>query len=157
GGTNAPGELTALGYELLTEMARQGVALDISHLAEQACWQALEVFPERVIASHANCRALVPTDRQLSDAMLEALAARDGVVGLVCYNRLIRSDWRDGDPEQAVTLDDLRAHADHIMHRIGARHLALGTDLDGGVSREAIPAELDSIADLPRVADTLGA
>jgi membrane dipeptidase len=157
GGAGAPGPLTAAGRALLTEMARLGVALDVSHLAEEACWEALERFPGLVVASHSNCRALVPTDRQLSDAMLRALADRGGVAGLVFYNRFIRPDWKDGNPKAAVTLRDLLAHADHVTRLIGTEHLALGTDLDGGVGREVVPGEIDSVADLPRVADALAA
>ncbi len=155
GGTGAPGPLTDAGRALLAEMARLGVALDISHLAEAACWEALELFPGRVVASHANCRALVPTDRQLSDAMLRALAARDGIMGLVLYNRFIRGDWRDGDAKDAVSLTDLLPHVAHVERLIGLRHLALGSDLDGGVGREVIPREVDSVVDLPRIADLL--
>lgn len=157
GGTGNPGPLTELGRALLPEMARLGVALDASHLAEEAFWQALELFSGRVIASHANCRALVPTDRQLSDAMLQAIAAREGVIGLVFYNRFIRSDWRDGDAKEAVSLIDLLAHADHISHLVGEEHLALGTDLDGGVGREVVPREIDSVGDVPRFAEILAA
>ncbi len=157
GGTGAPGPLTDPGRALLAEMARLGVALDISHLAEEACREALDIFPGRVAASHANCRALVPTDRQLSDAMIRALAAREGIIGLVLYNRFIRADWRDGDAKEAVSLADLLPHVAHISGLVGPRHLALGSDLDGGVGREVIPRELDSAADLPRVADLLAA
>src|SRR5262249_26885753 len=60
GGTGARGPLTDLGRALLTEMERLGVILDISHLAEESFWQALERFGGPVIASHSNCRALVP-------------------------------------------------------------------------------------------------
>lgn len=155
GGTGAPGPLTPMGRDLLTEMARLGVALDASHLAEEAFWQAVELFPGRMVASHANCRAIVPTDRQLSDEMIRAIADREGVIGLVFYNRFIRADWKDGDPKDGVSLRDLLRHADHIRALVGARHLALGSDLDGGVTRDVIPRELDSVGDLPRFADLL--
>lgn len=152
GGTNAPGPLTDAGRALLREMARLGVTLDVSHLAEEAFWQAMELFPGRVIASHANCRALVPTERQLSDAMIRAVAERDGVIGLVCYNKFISLET-----DRAVTLDDMVRHADHIAQLVGSRHVGLGSDLDGGIGREVIPQGMDSIEDLPRFADALAA
>jgi membrane dipeptidase len=157
GGTGHPGPLTPEGDTLLREMDRLGVALDISHLAEEAFWQALRIFRGRVIASHANCRAIVPGDRQLSDEMIRAIAERDGVIGVVLYNRFIRPDWQSGDPKEAVGLADLVRHVEHIAQVAGVRHIGIGSDLDGGVGREVVPREIDSIADLPSLADALAA
>lgn len=157
GAAGQPGPLTTAGRELLGEMAVRGMALDISHLAEAAYEDALAIFPGLLIASHANCRALVPGERQLSDAQIRAIAARDGVIGLVFYNRFLRAGWRQDDGKAAVTLDDVAAHATHIAELVGPRHVALGTDLDGGVGREVTPAEIDSIIDLPHIADALHA
>lgn len=154
GGAGESGPLTDLGRELLDEMARLGVVLDLSHLAVAAITEALQRFPGRIVASHANCRALVPGERQLADHHLRAVADRDGVIGLVFYNRFIRAGWQ-GAEGKTVTLDELMAHARHIKTLVGARCLALGTDLDGGLGRDDIPREIDSAADLPRVADTL--
>lgn len=150
GGTGAPGPLSDAGRALLREMERLSVVLDVSHLAEESFWQALELFHGRVIASHANCRAFVNTDRQLSDAMIRAIAERDGVIGLVFFKRFIRVK---GD--HPVTLDDLVRHADHISQLVGTRHVALGSDLDGGIGRESIPQGMDSVEDLPRFAEVL--
>lgn len=155
GGTGAPGPLTAEGIALLREMDSLGIALDVSHLAEEAFWQSLSLFRGRVIASHANCRALVPGDRQLSDEMIRAIADRDGVIGLVLYNRFIRTGWSAADGKEAVCFSDLCRHADHLAQLVGPRHIALGTDLDGGLGREDVPREIDTAADLPRFAETL--
>jgi membrane dipeptidase len=89
GGTDEPGPLTALGYELLAEMERQGVILDLSHMAEESFYNSLDAFHGPVIASHSNCRHYVNTDRQLSDGMLRRLIERDGVIGVVLYNRFL--------------------------------------------------------------------
>lgn len=155
GGTGAPGPLTAAGRELLREMDRLGIALDVSHLAEEAFWQALSCFHGRIIASHSNCRALVPGDRQLSDEMIRAIAERDGVIGLVLYNRFIKPGWSAENGKDAVSYADLLRHADHMADLVGTRHIALGTDLDGGLGREDIPREIDTVVDLPRFADAL--
>ncbi len=155
GGTDEPGPLTLLGETLLREMERLGVALDLSHLADVACWQALRRFRGRVIASHANCRALSPGDRQLSDDLIRAIADRDGAVGLVMYNRFIRPDWDSSAGKDAVRLADLAAHARYIADLVGPRYVALGTDLDGGLGREDVPREIDTVLDLPRFADAL--
>ena len=156
GSASEPAPLTADGVILLQEMAQCGIALDISHLAEQACWRALEAFPGIVVASHANCRAIVPGERQLSDDLIRAVAERDGVIGLVCYNQFIRPDWRAEMGKAAVTLADLAAHARHIAELVGVRHIGLGSDLDGGIGRDVIPREIDSAADLPQFAGALG-
>ena len=152
GSASEPGPLTVEGQELLQEMARLGIALDISHLAEEAGWRALEAFPGNVVASHANCRAIVPGERQLSDDQLRAVAERDGVIGLVCYNRFIKPEWRPEMGKEAVGLADLMAHARHIAELIGVRHLALGSDLDGGIGFAEVPREIDSAADLAKLA-----
>jgi len=157
GGTGEPGPLTDLGYALLREMARLDVVLDISHLADEACGQALAAFPGRVVASHANSRAIVPGERQLTDDVIRAIAKRDGIVGLVCYNRFIRPGWVEAHGKKAVSLRDLAAHARHIADAAGPRVLALGSDLDGGLGRDDIPRELETAADLPRLADALAA
>lgn len=157
GGTGEPGPLTEDGRALLREMDRLGVALDVSHLAEEAFWQALEVFHGPVIASHADCRAITPGDRQLSDEMIRAIAARDGVIGLVLYNRFLRPGWTPAMGKDAVTFADVLAHAQHIAALVGIRHVAIGSDLDGGVGRETVPREIDSVEDLPKFADVLAA
>jgi membrane dipeptidase len=155
GGTRAPGPLTDLGRALLREMDRLGVILDVSHMAEESFWQALDLFSGPVIASHANCREYVPTDRHLSDDMIRALAARDAIIGTVLANRFLVGGWtpESGEP---VTLDAVVRHIDHICQLTGtARHCAIGSDFDGGFGIESTPDELDSVADLGKIADAL--
>ena len=126
------GGLTSRGFELLGQMAELGFIWDISHLAEEGVWQGLELGFPRVCASHANARALTPTDRHLSDEVMHALAERAGVIGLVLYNGFLEPGW-NGDRSISVTLNEhLRRHADHVAHVCGWRHLGIGSDLDGG-------------------------
>jgi membrane dipeptidase len=159
GGTGAPGPLTPEGRQLMRELDRSRLALDISHIAEASFWDALELFDGPVIASHSNCRALVPgerEDRHLSDAMIKALIERDGVIGMVLYNRFLDSSWTCARGKAGVGLDTVLRHIDHVCQLAGnARHVAIGSDFDGGFGSEAIPHELDSIADLPRLAEAL--
>lgn len=159
GGTGAPGPLTDDGRALLRAMAQARLALDISHMAEESFWQALDLFDGPLLASHANCRALVPgprADRHLSDAMITALVERDAVIGVVLYNRFLDSAWTLAAGKQAVTLADVVRHIDHICQLASdARHVGIGSDLDGGFGCEATPREIDSVADLPRIAEAL--
>ncbi len=155
GGTGAPGPLTAAGRTLLAEMERLGVMLDISHLAEESFYQALEHFSGRVLASHSNVRAITPTDRQLSDDMIRAIAARDGVIGTVLANPFLNPAARE-IPTTRVTLADVVRHIDAICQLTGsARHCAIGSDFDGGFGVESTPAELDSVGDLGKIGDAL--
>lgn len=159
GGTRAPGPLSDEGKKLLRLMNDAGLIWDVSHLAEESFWQGLDIFQGRVIASHSNCRVYVPTDRHLSDDMIRALIERDAVIGCVLYNRFLKDGWKPEDGKQAVTLkDDVMRHIDHICQMAGdARHVGIGSDFDGGFGAASIPAEMDSVADFPKLADVLKA
>src|SRR5690606_16439676 len=80
-GTGSEGGLTAAGRTVLQWMERFHLVLDTSHLAPQAFWEALDAFSGPVMASHSNCRTLVPGDRQLDDKQMGAIIAREGVIG----------------------------------------------------------------------------
>jgi membrane dipeptidase len=153
GGTHRPGGLTELGRELVARMAEQGVPLDTSHLAEEAFWDALEIGAHATLASHSNARAIVDTDRQLSDEMIKAIGDRDGVVGLNLYNQFLNAGWIRAGEHPVVTLADVRAHAERIAGLIGWDRVGIGSDLDGGLGLEETPVELDTIADLALVGD----
>lgn len=157
GGTGEPGPLTDLGRELLEVMADLGVGLDLSHMAEQSALEALERFEGVLLASHSNPQALVPGDRQLSDPLIVGIAERGGVIGVVLYNGFLRADWHKRDRKQRVTLSDVVRAIDYVCQRVGdAEHVALGSDLDGGFGAEAVPAEIDTVADLAKIATALG-
>jgi membrane dipeptidase len=130
-------------------------------MAEESFWQAIDLFDGPVIASHSNCRALVSesrADRHLSDAMIRALLGRGAVIGMALYNAFLAAEYVGGDAKERYGLDRLLRHIDHICQIAGdARHVAIGSDLDGGLGREQIPRELDSAADMPRIADALSA
>lgn len=155
GGTGAPGPLTDDGIELVKEIDRLKMIHDISHLAEESFWQLLDSSAGPVMASHSNCRTIVDTDRQLSDATICALAGRGAVIGVNLYERFLVPT---GQPARRATLDDAIAQVRHICDLVGdAAHVGLGSDMDGGFGRERIPVEINSSADLPRLAERLGA
>ena len=157
GGDEVPGRLTDAGRELLDVMADLGISLDVSHLAEDAFFEALDRFEGQIVASHANPRARVPGARQLSDEMIRRLAERDAVIGIALYNPFLRSGWRTGDDRGTVTVADVAAAIDHVCQVTGdAAHVGLGSDLDGGFGAESAPAGIDTVADLGRVGPALG-
>jgi len=157
GGTGDPGPLTPAGRELMVQMKRAGVALDVSHLAEESFFEALELFDGPLLASHSNCRAYVPTDRQLSDEMIQALVKRNAVIGIVPYNKFLKPDWkRNESAKSEVTLSDVVRHMKHVWTIAGdTLHVAIGSDFDGGFGAESIPAELDTVADLQKIGSAL--
>jgi membrane dipeptidase len=157
GGTGQPGPLTPVGRELLSEMARVSLILDVSHMAEESFFQALDQFHGPVLASHSNCRAYVPTDRQLSDEMIQALVKRGGVIGVVLYNDFLLVDWKKNHKVKSdVTLAAAVKQIRHICDIAGdTTHVGLGSDLDGGFGMESIPLEMDNAADLPKIGDAL--
>lgn len=150
GGTDALGPLSEAGCELVLAMQEQGVCLDASHLDDASFWQALELAPNlKVVASHSNSRALVAGNRQLSDEMAQAIAARGGIIGLVFHSRFILPAWQ---PEQGrATLADLAQHALHYGQLLGWQHVGLGSDLDGGFGLERCPQEIAEYGDIPRL------
>lgn len=153
GGTATELGLTELGPPLLREMDRLGVLLDLTHLSDQAFWQSLEHYHGLVLASHNNCRALVPHQRQFSDAQLQAIFARDGVIGAAFDTWMLDPGWVVGvSSNQGITMERVVDHIDHICQLAGnSRHAAIGTDLDGGYGREQSPEDLDTIADLQKL------
>jgi len=131
--------------------------LDVTHLADQSFWEALGIFQGPVLASHHNCRALVSGDRQLADEQIKALIARGAVIGAAFDAWMLTPGWVTGvtQPDNC-TLENVVDHIDHICQLAGsARHCGLGTDLDGGFGKEQTPRDLDTIADLYKIADIL--
>jgi membrane dipeptidase len=156
GGTGTELGLTELGVPLLREMARLGVLLDLTHFSDTAFWQALDHYSGLVLASHNNCRALVPHQRQFSDEQLKLIIERDGVIGSAFDIWMLQAGFVRGQSNEQVTISTVVDHIDYVCQLAGnSRHAALGTDLDGGFGREQSPHDLDTIADLQKIPDML--
>jgi membrane dipeptidase len=157
GGTWQKGRLPKLGRELFDVMARFDVALDVAHMSHETLFEAIDVFEgKHVIASHCNPARFVPhvNERHLPDQVIERIAARNGVIGVVLYNRFLKKDWSSG--KHLVTLDDVVRMIDHICQLTGsAAHVGIGSDYDGGLGRLEIPNELDSVRDHYKIGDDL--
>lgn len=150
-GTGSPGGLTSAGRELLRTMEQIGLILDMSHLSDESFREAADAFHGPILASHNGCRALVPGARQLADDQIRLLIERDGVIGSPLDAWMMVPEWTTGR-KPPVTLEDAVRHIDHICQLAGdARHVAIGSDLDGGFGREQSPADLDTIADLAKL------
>ena len=155
GGTREPGPLTAAGRTLLREMGANGFILDLSHMDPEAAFQSLEIYEGPVIVSHANAKSLVKGamfNRLLEDDLLRALLERDAVIGVVPLNSFLNWNWKAEGSRQKVSLRMLAEQVDYICQMAGdARHVGIGSDFDGGYGVESVPAEVDSIADLPKL------
>jgi membrane dipeptidase len=159
GGTREPGPLTREGRELLAAMAERGYILDLSHMAWEAALEALDRYEGRVIASHSNPLNMVrngSSNRFLTDEIIDGILEHGGVIGIVPFNRFLVQGWKNTDPRSDCPLDMVAAHMDYICQRAGsARHVGFGTDFDGGFGLQHIPPELDTIADLQKIAPLL--
>jgi membrane dipeptidase len=159
GGTREPGPLTAEGFELLEGMASFGFVLDLSHMDEAAVLQTLDRYPGTMIASHANASALLKgleSNRFLSDRVIQGLLERQGIIGVVPFNRFLLPGWKPRDGRQAVTLEHVIAQIDHICQLAGdAQHVGIGSDFDGGFGLQSVPVEIDTVADLQKLVPRL--
>jgi len=156
-GTASSGGLTPAGRELLHVMKALGMVLDVTHLADESFWEALDVFDGPVLASHNNCRALVPGDRQFEDAQIRAIIERAGVIGAAFEAWMLAPDWTLA-MEPKVKLEAVIDHIDRVCQIAGnASHAAIGSDLDGGYGTEQTPEGLDTIADLQKIPGLLRA
>ena len=157
GGTAFDGPLTEAGLLLLAAMERLGVALDVTHLCDRSMAEALDAFGGPVLASHHNCRRLVPGDRQLTDQQIRQLVERDAVIGLALDAWMLYPGWQRGETQpEVVGVAAVADHIDHICQLVGnCHHVALGSDLDGGFGREQCPRDLRSIADLHQIGEVL--
>ena len=154
-GTDAAGGIGARGKELLAEMERLGIILDVTHLCDESFWEAVDVFHGPVWASHSNCRALVPRDRQLSDEQMKYLIGRGAVIGTALDAWMLVPGWVRAQSTPSSTglqLDRVVDHLDHVCQLASnANHAGIGSDLDGGFGREQTPGGLDTIADLAQL------
>jgi membrane dipeptidase len=153
-GTGTVGGLTDSGPALLRAMDQVGMILDVTHLADQAFWEAVDIFNGSIMASHNNCRSLVPGERQFTDEQLKEVIKRGGVIGAALDAWMLYPDWIKGETQpEVVSLEAVADHIDHVCQLAGnTLHAGIGSDLDGGYGTEQTPHDLDTIVDLQKVA-----
>ncbi|MBX3239359.1 MAG: membrane dipeptidase [Chitinophagaceae bacterium] len=154
-GTGMEGPLTQAGAALLKKMEEMNIILDVTHFTDEAFTQAVDLFGGHIWASHHNCRALVPHQRQLTDEQIKILIERNAVIGGVLDTWMLMPGWIRGKhhpKEENITLDTLIDHYDHICQIAGnSNHIAIGSDLDGMFGLEQSPCDIDTIADLQQL------
>jgi membrane dipeptidase len=158
-GTGVSGPLSENGIKLLKQFQRLGMILDVTHLCDQSMEQALDLYDGPVLASHHNCRALVPGDRQLTDDQIKRLTARDAVIGAALDAWMLYPGWERGKTLPTVVgLSAVVDHIDRVCQLAGdSKHAGIGSDLDGGFGYEQTPHDLNTIADLQKLGTILAA
>ena len=160
-GTDACADLGVRGRELVREMDRLGMILDVTHLCDESFRDALDHFQGPVWASHSNCRALVPHNRQFTDDQIRELVQRGAVIGAAFDAWMLVPGWKRGEttPEgSGVSLQTVIDHIDRVCQIAGnARHSGIGSDLDGAFGREQCPTDVRTIADLSKLPALLSA
>ena len=158
-GTGSEGKMGERGLMLLKGIERLNMILDVTHLCDDAFWQAMDNFHGHVWASHNNCRALVNHNRQFSDDQLKVLIERDAVIGAAFDAWMLIPGWvrHVTTPEETnCTLEKVVDHIDHICQLAGnVNHVAIGSDLDGAFGKEQAPYDLETIADLQKIPSLL--
>ena len=136
-GSQTHGGISAFGRQVVGEMNRLGVMVDLSHAAESSFYQALDCSKTPIVCSHSCCRALCDHPRNLTDEQMRALARQGGVMQLTLYNGFL---VREGE----ATIRDTMRHLEHAIDVMGIDHVGLGTDFDGdgGIRGLASSAEL---------------
>lgn len=156
-GTGVDGPVSAAGIDLLREFSRLGMINDATHLSDISFFQAMDTIEGPWLASHHNCRALVPADRQLSDEQIKLLVGRGAVIGAALDAWMLYPNWVRGKTQpQVVGLEAVADHIDHVCQLAGsAQHSAIGSDLDGGFGFEQTPRDLNTITDLQKLVEIL--
>jgi membrane dipeptidase len=156
-GTGVDGPLSRDGVALLRRMGELRMILDVTHLSDASMSQALDLFDGPVLASHHNCRALVPGDRQLTDEQIKRLVVRQAVIGVALDAWMLYPGWVRGQTlPKVVGLEAVADHIDRVCQIAGnTAHSGIGSDLDGGFGTEQTPRDLGTIADLQKLAGIL--
>ena len=136
-GCNTHGGVSSFGQQVIREMNRLGIMVDLSHAAEKSFYDALELSEQPIVCSHSSCRVMCDHPRNLTDEQMRALAQKGGVMQITLYNGFL---VKDGE----ATIDDALRHLEHAIKVMGIDHVGLGTDFDGdgGIRGLASSSEL---------------
>jgi len=134
------GGLSELGVQVVEELDRLGILIDVSHLSDAGFWDLMEIAKGPVVASHSNSRTVCNHPRNMTDEMIEALANRGGVMGMNFAHSFVH-------PTHA-TVERVVDHIDNIVELVGPSHVGLGSDFDG---IPATPEGLEDVSKMPNI------
>lgn len=141
--------LTRAGRELVRDMARLGMVVDVSHCGDRTTMDAIEHSPHPVLVTHANLRSLHPSPRNKTDDAVRALAERGGVIGVTLWSPMLRYDARPG-------VVDFLKQLSHAVELVGIEHVGIGSDFSEGADRAAWDGEFGADGKYPNITGNLG-
>lgn len=139
--------LTPFGREVVGEMNRLGMLVDVSHLSEKSFWDVIETAKAPLLASHSNAMAICKHPRNLTDEQIKAIKSNSGYIGINFYPRFLNESG-------SATIDDIVRHIEHIASIAGEEHIGLGADFDGV---ECLPQGISGLQDIDKLFDRLAA
>ena len=146
-GGNTWGGLSPFGREVVAEMNRLGMLVDVSHISDETFWDVLECSSKPVVATHSSCRALCSHPRNMTDDMIKALAAKGGVIQINFYPVFLQEDYELDSPSSVLpSFTRIVDHIDHVVELVGIDHVGIGSDFDG---IEVAPDGLEDISKMP--------
>ena len=158
GDTPAHNGLTDFGKDVVRELNRLGMLVDISHVSDKTFWDAMETSRAPLVASHSSARAISGHPRNMTDDMIRALGGKGGVI-MINYARTFLSDelYQAGlnnvpmAQRPTVSWEKIVEHIDHAVKLAGATHVGLGSDFDG----TTVPDGMDDVSMLPKITAAL--
>ena len=123
-GCNTHGGVSKFGAEVIKEMNRNGIMVDLSHGGEKSFYDALDISTQPIVCSHSNSKVLCDVPRNLTDDQMRALAKKGGVTHITLYHGFLKK-------EGEATVMDAIAHLEHAIEVMGIDHVGVGTDFDG--------------------------
>jgi len=144
--------LNDLGRQIVQEMNRLGMIVDISHVADKTFWDALETSKAPIFASHSSCRALCDVPRNMTDEMIAALGKKGGVIQINFNCSFLTRRAADEKSGIRASLADVVAHIDHAVKIAGVDAVGIGSDFDGIT---CTPEGLDDVSKFPNLTRAL--
>ncbi len=118
--------LTAFGKQVVAEMNRLGMLVDVSHISTAGFWSVMETSTKPIIATHSNAKTLCSHPRNLNDEQIKALAAAGGLAGITFAGQFLEEDWHD------ACIESVYKHIDYMLNLVGSDdHVGFGSDFDG--------------------------
>lgn len=118
--------LTLFGKQVVAEMNRLGMLVDISHISTAGFWSVIETSTKPIIATHSNAKSLCSHPRNLNDEQIKALAQNGGLAGITFAGQFLEEDWRN------ACIESVYKHIDYMLNLIGNDdHIGFGSDFDG--------------------------
>ena len=152
-GNRTWGGLSPFGREVVAEMNRLGMLIDVSHVSDDTFYDVLECSTSPVVATHSCCRALADHPRNMTDDMIKALAAKGGVIQINFYPVFLQDDYELESQSSVIpSYTRIADHIDHVVELVGIDHVGIGSDFDG---IEVAPDGLEDVSKMPVLFDEL--